>query len=104
MEIDRAGIKTCENVTTRVVYRDVTHSFFGIGILPVSDLLDFRYFGRYRSPPFLYTSPLSSPLFSKRFGASQKGGHCPPFEEKGGHCPLFDTEMLRPNFPSVSVW
>jgi hypothetical protein len=21
--------------------------FFGIGILPVSDLLDFRYFGRY---------------------------------------------------------
>ena len=31
----------------RVVYRGVTGSFFGIGILPVSDLLDFRYFGRY---------------------------------------------------------
>ena len=29
----------------------------------------------------------------------------PPFPpEKGGHCPLFDTEMYRPNFPSVSVW
>ena len=36
----------------RVVYRGVTSSFFGIGILPVSDLLDFRYFGRYRSPLF----------------------------------------------------
>jgi len=55
-------------------------------------------------PPFLYTSPLSSPLFPKGGGASQKGGHCPPFEEKGGHCPLFDTDMNRPNFPSVSVW
>ena len=31
----------------RVVYRGGTGSFFGIGILPVSDLLDFRYFGRY---------------------------------------------------------
>jgi len=29
------------------LYRGVTGSFFGIGILPVSDLLDFRYFGRY---------------------------------------------------------
>jgi len=31
----------------RVVYNGVTSSFFGIGILLVSDLLDFRYFGRY---------------------------------------------------------
>jgi len=29
----------------RVVYRGVTGSFFGVGILPVSDLLDFL--GRY---------------------------------------------------------
>jgi hypothetical protein len=32
---------------SRVVYRGGTGSFFGIGILPVSDLVDFRYFGRY---------------------------------------------------------
>ena len=31
----------------RVVYCGGTGGFFGIGILPVSDLLDFRYFGRY---------------------------------------------------------
>jgi len=31
----------------RVVYHGVTSSFFGIGILLVSDLLDFRYYGRY---------------------------------------------------------
>jgi len=29
------------------VYHGVTSSFFGIGILLVSDLLDFRYYGRY---------------------------------------------------------
>ena len=88
---------------SRVVYRGVTSSFFGIGILLVSDLLDFRY-RSVSFPPFLYTSPFSSPLFfQKGVGAPQKGGHCPPFEEKGGHCPLFYTEMYRPNFPSVSV-
>jgi len=84
------------------LYHDVTSSFFGIGILLVSDLLDFRYFGRYRSP---LSPPLSfPPFFQKGVGAPQKGGHCPPFEEKGGHCPLFDTEMYRPSFPAVSVW
>ena len=34
-------------VVTRVVYHGVTSSFFGIGILLVSDLLDFWNFGRY---------------------------------------------------------
>ena len=77
------------------LYRGVTGSFFGIGILPVSDLLDFWYFGRYRSPPFCIPPPFPPPFFPKGGGVSQKGVHCPPFEEKGGHCPLFDTEMYR---------
>ena len=55
-------------------------------------------------PLFCILPPFPPPFFPKGGGASQKGGHCPPFEEKGGHCPLFDTEMYRPNFPSVSVW
>jgi hypothetical protein len=38
---------TRQALFSRVVYRGGTGSFFGIGILPVSDLLDFRYFGRY---------------------------------------------------------
>jgi len=45
-------------------------------------------------PPLFRILPPFPPLFfQKGGGASQKGGHCPPFEEKGGHCPLFDTEM-----------
>jgi len=87
----------------RVVYHGVTSSFlvlvfcwyqicwiFGISVVSF--------------PPFLYTSPLSSPLFSKKGWSSSKGGHCPPFEEKEGHCPLLDTEMYRPSFPSVWYW
>jgi len=66
------------------LYRGVTGSFFGIGILPVSDLLDFRYFGRYRSPPFLYTSPLSSPLFfQKGVELLKKGAIAPLLRKKG---------------------
>jgi len=66
----------------------VTSSFFGIGILLVSDLLDFRYFGRYR-PPLFYTSPLSSPLFSKRGLEPSKRGPLPPFRGKRGPLPPF---------------
>jgi len=36
-----------KGVLGRVVYHGVTSSFFGIGILLVSDLLDFWYYGRY---------------------------------------------------------
>ena len=104
---------SCKIDFTRVVYRGGTGSFFGIGILPVSDLLDFRYFGRYRSPPFLYTSPLSSPLFSKRGSSFSKRGPLPPFWGKRGALPPFlyrnvptefsfgigmvNTEKYRPN-------
>ena len=63
----------------RVVYRGVTGSFFGIGILPVSDLLDFRYFGRYRSPLFCILPPFPPPFFSKRGLSFSKRGPLPPF-------------------------
>jgi hypothetical protein len=43
-------------------------------------------------PPFFVYFPLSSPLFPKGGGASQKGGDCPPFEEKGGDCPPFEEK------------
>jgi len=82
------------NVMTRVVYHGVTSSFFGIGILLVSDLLDFRYFGRYRSPLLCILPPFPPPFFPKGGWSPQKGGHCPPSEEKGGHCPLFDIAPL----------
>jgi hypothetical protein len=78
-----AGLSVFSRDTETIIflelYRGGTGSFFGIGILSVSDLLDFRYFGRYRSPPFLYTSPLSSPLFSKRGSSFSKRGPLPPF-------------------------
>jgi hypothetical protein len=65
----------------------------------------FSVFRLVSIPPFfVYFPPFLPPFFPKGGRASQKGGHCPPFEEKGGHCPLFYTEMYRPSFPSVSVW
>ena len=85
---------TCYNIyltkcdKTRVVYHGVTSSFFGIGILLVSDLLDFRYFSRYRSPLYCILPPFPPPFFPKGGWSSQKGGHCPPFEEKGGTAPF----------------
>ena len=56
-----------------------TSSFFGIGIfLPVSDLLDF-VFRSVSFPPFLYTTPLSSPLFFQKGVELSKRGPLPPF-------------------------
>jgi len=39
-------------------------------------------------PLFVYFPPFPPPFFPKGGGASQKGGHCPPFEEKGGTAPF----------------
>ena len=39
-------------------------------------------------PLFCILPPFPPPFNPKGDGASQKGGHCPPFEEKGGHCPF----------------
>ncbi len=74
------------------LYHGVTSSFFGIGILLVSDLLGFWYFGRYRSPPFLYRSP----LFSSKGGQSslKRGAIAPLLRKKGGNRPLFDTRTV----------
>jgi hypothetical protein len=85
----------------RVVYHGVTNSFFGIGILLVSDLLGFWYFGRYHSPLFV-----SFPSFFLKRGAEllKKGAIAPLLRKKGGNRPLFDTELYRPSFLLVSVW
>ncbi len=40
-------LETTISISIRELYHGVTSSFFGIGILLVSDLLDFWYFGRY---------------------------------------------------------
>ncbi len=98
-------------VKIRVVYHDVTSSFFGIGILPVSDLTGRSVFWSV----LLVWREL---LFSAKGGlALSKGGWCPLFPSKRGHRPPFwgkkgfppknDTKMYvwyRPRFPSVSVW
>ena len=83
------------------LYRGVTGSFFGIGILPVSDLLNFRYFGRYRSPPFLYTSPLSAPLFT----FLKKGAIAPLLRKKGGAAPFLirNVPTGKVDAPSLSL-
>jgi hypothetical protein len=85
---------------TRVVYHGVTSSFFGIGILLVSDLLGFWYFRSVSFPPFL-----SFPPFFLKRGAEllKKGAIAPLLRKKGGNRPLFDTELYRPSFPSVLV-
>jgi hypothetical protein len=96
------------SVFCRVLDHGVTSSFFGIGILPVSDLLGSRYFWSV----LLIWREL---LFSAKGGlAVSKRGPVPPFYQKGGQCPLFelkrgsrqknDTQMYQPRFPLVSVW
>ena len=65
------------SVTFIVVSRCYRH-FFGIGILPVSDLLGGQNFGRYQNFG-------ENHFFPRKGGrAPQKGGQCPPFEEKKG--------------------
>ena len=77
----------------RVVYNGVTSSFFGIGILLVSDLLDFRYFSRYccavnfGGNKFLsfcrnsfFENSTVIPFFFKKKGEVYKAGaEAPPF-------------------------
>jgi len=70
------------------------------GILLLSDLLDFRYFGRYRSPLFVYFPPFLPPFFQKGVGAPQKGAIAPLLRKKGGTAPFFipkctDRVLLR---------
>ena len=62
--------------------------FFWFGILLLSDLLDFRYFGRYRSPLFVYFPPFLPPFFQKGVGAPQKGAIAPLLRKKGGTAPF----------------
>jgi hypothetical protein len=67
----------------RVVYHGVTSSFFGIGILPVSDLPGGQYF---RSVLLIWREL----LFSAKGGlAVSKRGPVPPFSSKRGPVPPF---------------
>jgi hypothetical protein len=75
-------LQSADSKKTRVVYHGVTSSFFGIGILPVSDLFGGRYF---RS--ILIWREL---LFSAKGGlAVSKRGRVPPFSSKRGPLPPF---------------
>jgi hypothetical protein len=55
-------------------------------------------------PPFLYTSPLSSPLFSKRGSELLKKGAIAPLLRKKGASAPFLIPKCRPSFPSVWYW
>jgi hypothetical protein len=74
----------CQAFISRVVHHGVTSSFFGIGILPVSDLLGSWYFR-------LVLLIWRELLFSAKGGlAVSKRGPVPLFPQKGGQCPLFE--------------
>ena len=105
--------QSIEKCATPKRYRGVTSSFFGIGILPHQICWIFGISVGIDPPLFCILSPFPPPFFPKGGRASQKGSHCPPFEEKGGRCPLFlyrnvptkfsfgigmvNTEKYRPN-------
>jgi hypothetical protein len=103
------GFRASRHFFYRVVYCGVTSSFFGIGILPVSDLIGRLVFWSV----LLVWREL---LFSAKGGlAVSKRGLVPPFFLKKGASALFlrekgvpvkknDTKMYRPRFPLVSVW
>ena len=88
----------------------VTSSFFGIGILPASDLTGRSVF---RSVLLVWRELL---FFRKRgAGSIKKGAIAPLFPQKGGQCPLFEGKRVPakitipkctdgPRFPLVLVW
>ena len=65
---------------SRVVYHGVTSSFFGVGILPVSDLLGGRYF---RSLLLIWRE-----LRKRGAGCIEKGAGAPVFLKKGAGAPF----------------
>jgi hypothetical protein len=95
------------------LYRGVTSSFFGIGILLVSDLLDFRFSVGIDPPFFVYFPPFLPPFFPKGLELLKKGAIAPLLRKKGGTAPflipkctdriflryrcMVNTEKYRPN-------
>jgi hypothetical protein len=77
-------------VDTRVIYHGVTSTFFGIGILPVSDLFGGRYF---RLVLLIWRELLFSP---KGGLALSKRGLVPPFSSNRGSLPpaLFEGNSV----------
>jgi hypothetical protein len=83
-----------QHLLTRVVYHGVTTSFFGIGILPVSDLFGGRYFWSV----LLIWREL---LFSAKGGlAVSKRGLVPTFFSKKGAIAPFLREI---GFPAKKI-
>jgi len=99
-------------IFARVVYHGVTSSFFSIGILLVSDVLGFRYFGRYcctvsfggntflrfRGNSF-FEKFRGNSFFLQKEGEVYKKAEAPPSRKKGapanflrGSRQSFDTE------------
>jgi hypothetical protein len=71
------------------LYRSVTSSFFGIGILPVSDLLDFGISVGIDPPLFCILPPFPPPFFQKGVELLKKGAVAPLLRKKGGTAPFF---------------
>jgi hypothetical protein len=78
-------------VITRVVYHGVTSSFFGIGILPVSDLTGRSVF---RSVLLVWREL----LFSAKWGlaVSKRGPVLPFFLKKGANAPFLREKGFPP--------
>jgi hypothetical protein len=109
----------CNNCQkTRVVYRGVTSSFFGIGILRVSDLLDFLFRSVSIPPFFVYFPPFLPPFFQKGVELLKKGAIAPLLRKKGGTAPflyrnvptefsfgigMVNTEKYRPTENTESI-
>jgi hypothetical protein len=92
------GDQKKKSIFHRVVYHGDISSFFGIGILPVSDLTGWLVF---RS---VYLVWRELPFSAKGGLAVSKRGPVPLFSLKKGFPPKNDTKMFRPTFPLVLVW
>jgi len=83
-------------VTTNVTGKE-------IGILQVSDLLDFQYFGRYRSPLFCVLPPFPPPFFPKGGWLLKKGAIAPLLRKKGVTAPFLIPKCADRVFLRYSI-
>ena len=96
-------------IITRVVYHGVTSSFFGIGILLVSDLMGFRYFRSvllycklwrehlFKISRLFLNNSVGIPFFLQKEGEMYKKGAGAPLLRKKG-APANFLRGSRQNF------
>jgi len=90
--------KTQKFQISRVTYHGDTSHFFGIGISRYQIQPVSVFFGRHRSPLFVYYPPFPPPFFSKRgLELLKKGAIAPLLRKKGATAP-FLIRMYRPSF------